>query len=110
MTSKSKNVRLPMELVEIIEKHDPDKPPGEVLLEIVKDYVVLEEYARKLKMKQTGKESLSDIIIKYQDFQDANTAQVQKNIDELKTMIKGLELFFTKFGKGKGSITPGSFL
>ena len=98
---KSKNVRIPLELVEILESRKPDKPLGEVLFDIVKDYVALEDYTRSLELKQTGKESVSEIIIRHHDWQDKNTAEVKKSIDELKIMIKGMEIFFTKFNKGK---------
>ncbi len=97
---KSKNVKIPLELIEIIEKRNQDKPPGEVLFEIMKDYVALEDYARSLKLELTGKESLSETLIRYHKFQDENTADVKKQVDELKNMIKGMEMFFTKFGGG----------
>ncbi len=98
---KSKTIRIPFELVEIIENRDPGKQPGDALLEIVKDYVNIENYARSLKLKQTGNEPVSEIIIRYHDWQDANTANVKEQIIELKTMIKGLEIFYTKFNKEK---------
>lgn len=100
---KSKNVKIPLGLVELIEKRDPGRPPGEVLEEIVNDYVKIEDYAKSLKLDLTGKEKLSEILIKYHNFQDANTADVKKQIAELKTMIDGTEKFFTRFGNaGKG--------
>lgn len=98
---KSKNVKIPVELVELIVKRDPDRPPGEVLLDIVNDYLKLEDYARSLKLELTGKETVSEILIKYHKWQDENTESVKKQIDELKSMIKGTEKFFTEFGKGK---------
>jgi len=97
---KSKNVKIPLDLVELIEKRDPDRPVGEVLFDIVKDYVALEEYANSLKIDKVGKEPVSSILIRYHNFQDANRTDVQKEIEELKSMISGAEKFFTKFGKG----------
>jgi len=98
----SKNVKLPQELVEIIEKRSNGRTPGETLLDIVKDYVDIENYVRSLKLKQTGKERVSEAIIRYYDQQDSNIDEVKKSIDELKSLVKGLEIFYTKFGKGKG--------
>lgn len=97
----SKNVKLPQELVEIIEKRINGRPPGETLLEIVKDYVDIENYVRSLKLKQTGKERVSEVIIRYYDQQDSNIDEVKKSIEELKSLVKGLKIFYTKFGKGK---------
>lgn len=96
---KSKNIKVPLELLELIQNRTKGGPPGQVLHEIVKDYVNIEKYARSLKLKQTGKESVSEIIIRYYDHQDANIADVKGQIDEVKTMLKGLEIYFTKFKK-----------
>lgn len=96
---KSKNVKIPLELVEIIEKRSNGRTPGEALLEIVKDYVSLEDYARHLKLKLTGKENVSEIMIRYYGEQDANIAEIKESINELKTMVRGLEIYYKKFGK-----------
>lgn len=96
---KSKNVKIPLELVEIIEKRSSGRPPGEVLLEIVKDYVILEDYARSVNKKQAGKASVSEIIIGYYDEQDVKIVELQHNINEVQTMLKGLEIYFTKVKK-----------
>jgi predicted CopG family antitoxin len=98
----SKNVKIPLELLEIIEKRGNGRPPGETLLEIVKDYVEIENYVRSLKLKQTGNERVSEVIRRYYDQQDSNINEVKNSIDELKSLVKGLEIFYTKFGKGKG--------
>lgn len=98
----SKNVKLPQELVEIIEKRSNGRTPGETLLEIVKDYVEIEKYVRSLKLKQTGSERVSETIIRYYDQQDSNIKEVKESIDELKSLVKGLEKFYTNFSKGKG--------
>jgi len=96
---KSKNVKLPFELVEIIEKRNTGSPPGQLLLEIVKDYTVLEDYARSVNKQQVSKASVSEIIIGYYHEQDKNIAEVNDSIEELKTMVKGLEIYYKKFGK-----------
>jgi hypothetical protein len=44
--SKSKNVKLPEELIEAVKKRAPDTPPGETLLAIYKEYEKLESLAK----------------------------------------------------------------
>lgn len=95
----SKTVKIPLELVEIIEKRSNGRTVGEALLEIVKDYVSLEDYARSLKLKLTGKENVSEILIRYYEDQGANIAEVKESINELKTMVRGLDIYYKKFGK-----------
>lgn len=96
---KSKNVKIPLELVEIIDKRTNGRTPGEALLEIVLDYVALEDYARSLKLKLTGKESVSEIMIRYYEEQGTNIAEIRESLNELKTMVRGLEIYYKKFGK-----------
>ena len=96
---KSKNIKVPLELLELIQNRTKDGPPGQVLLEIVKDYTVLEDYARSVNKQHASKASVSEIIIGYYREQDMNIAEVEKSITELKTMLKGLEIYFTKVKK-----------
>jgi len=96
---KSKNIKVPLELLELIQNRTKDGPPGQVLLEIVKDYTVLEDYARSVNKQQASKASVSEIIMGYYHEQDTNIAEVEKSITELKTMLKGLEIYFTKVKK-----------
>ncbi len=87
---KSKNIRVPFELIDKIEKRSPGIPPGKVLFEIVKDYEVLEEYATSV--DPASKASVSEIIIGYYHNLDMNRAEVQKTINEVKIMIQGMQL------------------
>lgn len=98
----SKNVKIPIELLEIVEKRGNGRPPGETLLDIVKDYVDIENYVRSLKLKQTGNERVSEVIKRYYDQQDSNIDEVKTSIEELKSLVKGLDKFYTKFSNGKG--------
>lgn len=94
----SKNVKIPVELVELIEKRSGGRPPGEVLFEIVNDYVKFENYVLSLKFNLTGKETMSELVIRVNELQKANMADVQKQITDLKTMLQGMEMWFTRFG------------
>lgn len=97
---KSKGIKIPLELVDLINSLNPDdKAPGEVLLNIVKDYVRLIEYAKTLNNKNLSKISVSDAIINYYSDQDARIEEIQKSQRELMRMLDGLEIFFKKVKK-----------
>jgi len=93
----SKNVKLPLELVESIEKRSSGRPPGEVLLEIYKEYELLEGLTAPIRMNRKGFEKVSvyDILVD----RDNRINELQTQINELKTMFQGMKIFFTKVGK-----------
>jgi len=94
---KSKNVKLPMELLELIKKRNGAKPPGEVLLEIVKEYEYLESVARRVTgAKETDPINISESIEKFFEKTLNELDQLRKGHDEYRTMLQGLNLFFTK--------------
>lgn len=99
ITMKTKSVKLPIELIEYLEKRNDNRPPGEVLLGIVKDYEQLEEYAKciaeqkKIDLKNTA---ISDVFKLYISEESTKIEGFKKSIDELKTIVSGLRLFFEK--------------
>lgn len=97
--AKTTSVKIPVELVEIAKARDEDKPPGEVLFEMVKDYERLREYAGTLIKKDIGKSSVSEIIIDYYNDQDARIEEIKKSQIEITKMLEGLEIFFKKVKK-----------
>lgn len=97
VNNKSKNIKIPMELVQLIEKRAPDAPPGETLLAIYKEYEYLETVARRVTgAKENDPIKISEAIDKFfKDTQD-DLDKLRKSSVEMETMIKGLQLFFTK--------------
>lgn len=96
---KSKAVKLPLELVELIEKRDPDRPPGDVLFGIVKDYIDLEDYAKTKEIVINDKESLSNVIKKAYEGKVEYADKLIKRIDDLGKVIEGLDIFNKIFFK-----------
>lgn len=98
--SKSKSVKIPLELLELLEKRKPvdDRVPGEQLLEIVREYMVLEKFADAMskEIDETENGTVSEVITKYITEGTERMVNMQKSLDELKTMIQGLKTFFTK--------------
>lgn len=96
---KSKNVKLPLELVEAIEKRNSGKPLGEVLLEIYKEYERLEGLARSIayvEKRDSGKINVSDTIIRYTTSKSQDMTKFEETLSELRTMVVGLEIFLKK--------------
>lgn len=93
----SKNVKIPMELVEKIEKRLPDKTVGEGLLEIYKEYELLEGLALSIKMNR--KDLDGSTVYEVMVDRDNRINELQTQIDELKTMLQGMEIFFKKVKK-----------
>lgn len=93
----SKNVKIPLELVEIIEKRFPDKTVGEGLFEIYKEYELLEGLALSIKAnrKDLEKATVYEVMVD----RDNRINELQTQIDELKTMLQGMEIFFKKVKK-----------
>lgn len=94
---KSKNVKIPLELVDMIEKRSGGKPPGEVLFEIYKEYELIEGLASSIRAnkKNLVKASVYEVLLD----RDQKINELQTQIDEVKMMLKGLEIFFTKVKK-----------
>lgn len=93
----SKNVKIPLELVEIIEKRIPDKTVGEALFEIYKEYALLEGLAESIKMNRKDLEGAT--VYEVMVDRDNRINELQTQIDELKTMLQGMEIFFKKVKK-----------
>lgn len=94
---ESRNVKLPTELIDLVKKRAPDAPPGETLLAIYKEYEYLETVARRVTgAKENDPIKISEAIDKFfKDTQD-DLDKLRKSSVEMETMIKGLQLFFTK--------------
>lgn len=94
---KSKNVKIPLELIELIEKRSGARTVGEVLLETFKEYELLEGLANSIRKnrKNLNKASIYEVFLD----RDQRINKLQEEIDEVKTMLKGLEIFFTKVKK-----------
>lgn len=94
----SKNVKIPTDLIAAIKKRAPDAPPGETLLQIYRDYEKLETLAHCVADKDAdfSKITVYDAIKSYMDSEGKKFEGYQRSIDELKTMLQGLQLFFTK--------------
>ncbi|MDP2217171.1 MAG: hypothetical protein Q8J68_07800 [Methanolobus sp.] len=93
---KTKSIKIPIELIEYLEKHNDGRPPGEVLLDIVKDYQRIERAAAIIAPgKLTGTnaaEIFADYLIEYNN----KITGIEASIKELGTMVQGLKLFFEK--------------
>ena len=92
---KTRNVKLSTELIDAIKKRAPDAAPGETLLAIYKEYEKLEALAKCTGTDATNP-SVYDALKAYIDCWDKKFEAYQRSIDELKTMLQGLQLFFTK--------------
>ncbi len=94
---KSKNVKIPLELVESLEKRSSGRPPGEVLLGIYKEYEQLEGLASSIRSNSKGleKATVYEVMID----RDNKINEMQTQLAELKIMLQGLEIFFTKVKK-----------
>lgn len=98
---KSKNVKLPLELVESIEKRGSGRPPGEMLYEIYREYELIENFAISITVnrKDLERATVYEKIRRSVTDGEEQLKGFQTQIDELKTMLKGLEIFFTKVKK-----------
>ncbi len=95
--NKSKNVKIPEELVEAIKTRAPDTPPGETLLTIYKEYEYLETVARRVTgAKENDPINISESIDKFFEKTNDELAVLRKSHDEFKIMLQGLQMFFTK--------------
>lgn len=95
--NKSKNIKVPLELEELVKKRAPDAPPGETLLAIYKEYEYLETVARRVTgAGEKDKINITEAIDKFFANTKSEVEQLRKSSIEMETMIKGLQLFFTK--------------
>jgi len=94
---KSKGIKIPLELVESLEKRNTGRPPGETLLDIYKEYELIENFTSSIRAnrKDLQKASVYDIIVD----RDNRINEMKVEINELKTMFQGLQIFFTKVQK-----------
>jgi hypothetical protein len=95
--AKSKNVKIPVELEELVKSRAPDVPPGETLFAIYKEYEKLEALAKCVTNKDIdmSKTSVYEVLKTYIDLWGTKFDGYHASIDELKTMLKSLERFFT---------------
>ena len=98
MSKKSKSVKLPAELIDALEKRKDKGPPGEVLLAIVKDYELLEAYAKHISSQDHVNHMIdvSGVMKQFISDTGAKIDQFIKSYDELKAMVLGLRMFFDK--------------
>lgn len=94
---KSKNIKIPFELVEAVEKRKGSRTPGEALLDIYKEYALLEGLADSIKVNRKDLDG-STVYEVFVD-RDNRINDLQTQIDELTTMLKGMEIFFKKVKK-----------
>jgi hypothetical protein len=95
--TESKNVKIPIELIDSIKARAPDAPPGETLLAIYKEYEYLESVARRVTgAGENDKVNISESIDKFFANTNNELAQLKKSHDEYKIMLQGLQMFFTK--------------
>ena len=94
---KSKTIRLPLQLVESLEKRNPGKPPGEVLLDIYKEYELLEGFVSSIRMnrKDLERASVYEIVVD----RDRSINDLRAETNDLKKMLEGMQIFFTKVRK-----------
>jgi hypothetical protein len=94
---KSKNVKIPEDLIEAVKKRAPDVPPGETLLAIYKEYEYLETVARRVTgLKENEPINISEAIDKFFTNTQNELAELRKSHDDFRIMLQGLQMFFTK--------------
>jgi hypothetical protein len=95
--NKSKNVKLPQELLELLEKRGITKNPGEALLTLCKEYEKIEALAKCVdKTADLSKVSVFEVLTSYMESGKKRYEDLQTSINDLRTMFKGLEMFFMK--------------
>jgi hypothetical protein len=93
---ETKNVKIPTDLIDLVKARAPDVPPGETLLAIYKEYEKLEQLAKCLdKNADLSKVTVLDVVSTYLQNGKQRNEATDKSIDEMKSMLKGLEKFFT---------------
>ncbi len=97
INNKTKNVKLSTDLVDSIHKRNPDAPIGATLLEIYTEYEYLETVARRVAcVKENEPIKISEAIEKFFSTTLDEVERLRKSSIEMETMIKGLNMFFTK--------------
>lgn len=100
INSKTKNVKLPVALVDSVYKRKPDTPAGTTLMEIYTEYEYLETVARRVAgVNDTEPIKISEAIEKFFEKTLNELDELRKAHDEYKTMLQGLNLFFAKVKK-----------
>lgn len=95
--NKSKNVKIPEELIDAVKKRAPDTAPGETLLAIYKEYEYLETVARRVTgAKDNDKINISEAIDKFFANTQNELSELRRSHDDFRTMLHGLQMFFTK--------------
>jgi len=100
MVPKSKAVKIPVEVIDLIKENEGDIPPGEVLQSTYHEFIKLKALADALSDmdgEDTGR-SVSDIIIVHIKDESGKYEKFDKSLMELSTMVQGLSIFFKKFG------------
>ena len=100
MAIKSKAVKIPVEVIDLIKETEGDMPPGEVLQNTYHEFMKLKALADVLSGMDgegTGR-SVSDIIIVHIKDESGKYEKFDKSLTELSTMVQGLSIFFKKFG------------
>lgn len=100
MAIKSKAVKIPVEVIDLIKETEGDIPPGEVLQNTYHEFMKLKALADVLSGMDgddTGR-SVSDIIIVHIKDESGKYEKFDKALTELSAMVHGLSIFFKKFG------------
>jgi len=97
---KSKAVKIPVELIDLIKNTEGDKTPGEVLLNAYTEYLKLQALADVLAdMNGSGSGyPVSDVIIMHVKEESTKYEKFDESLTELSAMVQGLSIFFKKFG------------
>jgi hypothetical protein len=97
LNNKSKNIKIPIELEELVKKRAPDAPPGETLLAIYKEYEYLETVARRVtNAKENEPIKISEAIEQFFANTQNELAELRKSHDDFRIMLQGIQMFFTK--------------
>lgn len=100
--AKTIPVKVPPELVEIAKARDGNRPPGEVLLDMIREYLRLEAYARAIADSE-GEEviSVSETIINWQGEAENELDDIKKQARETEMMLQGMEIYLRKSNRGE---------
>jgi len=95
---KSKAVKIPVELIDLIKGTEGDKPPGEVLQNAYTEYLKLKTLADVLADTEGSGYPVSDVIIMHVKEESSKYEKFDESLTELSAMVQGLSIFFKKFG------------
>lgn len=92
MPNKTKAIKIPIQLEEIVRENEKDdRPIGKILLETYKDYLELKKFAKILSDVQGIKEgTVSNIVITHLENVRKKNEEIRKTLEELRTYVQKL--------------------